>query len=283
MGLITYTPLSDGTGIDASDVNTPFQNLYNEFNGNISDTNLANASISAAKMNESGNLEQFRQDAVADFIVSGIVASSSAGLIGSVTPGYLYVGGIRKPCAGNPSITFPASKDIYIDVDSGGGLLYTGANVVTNGAAAPALASGSFRVAKMVTSAIAITSVTTAGIDSLGNVFSNKNPFGFTQVYFPTLQNSWVNYDTTWAPAYYAKDKTGTVSMSGLIKNGTTTSGTPMFTLPEGFRPALQQMFANVSNAVFSRVDVLPNGEVRTGAGTSGTYQSLSNCVFKAI
>lgn len=281
MGLISFTNLTDGTGIDASDVNTPFNAIYNEFNGNISSDNILNGSIAPADLTASANIEQFRQDACVDFIVSGLGVTTSAGLIGAIASGVVYIGGIRLAPTGNPSKTFTASKDTYVDLDTGGGLVYT---EVTNGAASPALTSGYFRLAKVVTSGVAITSIEITGFDSLGNVYSNKNAFGFTQVYFPTLQNSWVDYDTnTYGRPHYTKDKTGTVMIHGLVKSGTVTTGTVIFNLPAGFRPPRQLAFATLSNQLLHRLDVFANGNVVTNTGGSATYLSFNGAAFRAI
>lgn len=50
MGLINYSNISDGTTIDASDVNNPFNTIYNEFNGNIEGSNIKNATITQEKL-----------------------------------------------------------------------------------------------------------------------------------------------------------------------------------------------------------------------------------------
>lgn len=51
------------------------------------------------------------------------------------------------------------------------------------------------------------------------------------------LQNGWVGYTGT-ETARFIKSVDGLVTIAGSIKNGTTTNGTLLFTLPEGFRPA---------------------------------------------
>lgn len=51
MGLISYSNISDGTNIDANDVNNPFNTIYDEFNGNITDANIdASAAIAGSKL-----------------------------------------------------------------------------------------------------------------------------------------------------------------------------------------------------------------------------------------
>lgn len=106
-----------------------------------------------------------------DFIGEGLVWSQKTGLIGKMTTGYGYING---ELTGKSYFehTFTASKDTYVDLPltskptSVDDLTFT---AVTNGAAAPALAANSMRLAKVVTDGSAITATTTSGYDSLGN------------------------------------------------------------------------------------------------------------------
>lgn len=51
MGLISFTTLVQGATANASDVNTPLTTIYNEFNGNIADANVASgAAIAFSKI-----------------------------------------------------------------------------------------------------------------------------------------------------------------------------------------------------------------------------------------
>jgi len=53
MSLISFTPLSDGvTAVNAAATNTPLSTIYNDYNGNITDANIAsNAAIAGSKVN----------------------------------------------------------------------------------------------------------------------------------------------------------------------------------------------------------------------------------------
>lgn len=53
----------------------------------------------------------------------------------------------------------------------------------------------------------------------------------------PTLENSWVNYGTGYQSARFKKDMWNRVWVEGILKNGTTTDTTTIFTLPAGHRP----------------------------------------------
>jgi len=53
LSLISFTPLSDGvTAVNAAATNTPLSTIYNDYNGNITDANIAsNAAIAGSKVN----------------------------------------------------------------------------------------------------------------------------------------------------------------------------------------------------------------------------------------
>lgn len=95
----------------------------------------------------------------------------------------------------------------------------------------------------------------------------------------PTLSNSWVDYGGAFEGAGYYKDSDGTVYLQGLIKDGTATNGTVLFTLPSGYRPSRRLAFAVASNNTVARVDVFANGEVQIISG-SNTWLSLTGISF---
>lgn len=97
----------------------------------------------------------------------------------------------------------------------------------------------------------------------------------------PTLLNSWVNYGAGWAVAGFYMDGLGRVHLKGLVKSGTTTAGTTIFTLPKGYRPAESLVFVIVSNDLVGRVDVYPNGNVAIVVG-SATWLSFNGISFAA-
>jgi len=105
----------------------------------------------------------------------------------------------------------------------------------------------------------------------------------------PTLLNSWVNFGGTWATAGYAKDDQGVVRLKGLLKDGITALGTPIFKLPVGYRPSEDRVFSvatfNGVSLIHARVDVAPNGDVKTGVqdnNVSNTWLSLEGISFVA-
>ena len=55
MGLINFSQITDGTGIDAADVNSPLNTIYNDYNGNVDDSNIsASANIAGSKLASGG-------------------------------------------------------------------------------------------------------------------------------------------------------------------------------------------------------------------------------------
>lgn len=97
----------------------------------------------------------------------------------------------------------------------------------------------------------------------------------------PAYQNSWTLYGAPYSKAAYLKDPMGFVHLLGVIKGGTV--GSAAFTLPPGYRPAVDPgPFAVVSNGVFGRVDVMSDGTVVPQSPSNNTSVSLENIVFKA-
>lgn len=108
---------------------------------------------------------------VGDFVASGGIVALSSGLTGSFTDIVYYINGLRHTKS-EANKLYTASRDTYVDIGDDGTVDY---NAVTNGAAAPTLAADHIRVAKVVTSGSAITSVTQSGLDSLGNMIYPRN------------------------------------------------------------------------------------------------------------
>lgn len=102
--------------------------------------------------------------------------------------------------------------------------------------------------------------------------------FSIAAMYHPTgapssfsslsLGSSWVNYGGSYQTAQYTKASDGLVSLRGLIKAGSTASGSTIATLPAGYCPDGRTIFATegiqptVSNATqtTARIDILWDG-----------------------
>jgi hypothetical protein len=97
----------------------------------------------------------------------------------------------------------------------------------------------------------------------------------------PTLLNSWVNFGAPWQTAAYRKTPWNGVELRGLIKNGTITTGTVLFTLPAGYRPANDRVFVSFhGGGAAGRINVLSNGDVTISNVTDNTFLSLEPVRF---
>ena len=91
--------------------------------------------------------------------------------------------------------------------------------------------------------------------------------------------NSWVNYASgSYANAAYKLGPGSTVTLRGLIKSGTVNSSA--FTLPVGYRPSTNLLFAVGSNAAFGLVQVQSSGNVVPITPSNNTYVSLDSIIF---
>lgn len=140
------------------------------FVGHNPDGTFKKATLKSA-LGDDGNLTEVMDSAFNDFVLSGGVWSALAGLNAGMTLLTGYIDGYRNTVAAVATRAFTPSKDTYVDVlrnttTNAFSLVYT---EVANGAASPALAANSMRIAKVVTSGAAVTSVTQFGRDSLSN------------------------------------------------------------------------------------------------------------------
>lgn len=95
----------------------------------------------------------------------------------------------------------------------------------------------------------------------------------------PTLVNSWVNYGGTAAPAGYWKDAFGVVHLRGCVKDGT--ADTTVFTLPVGYRPAVDHKGATTENNTARALAITASGVV-SSISAGNTELWLEGITFKA-
>lgn len=96
----------------------------------------------------------------------------------------------------------------------------------------------------------------------------------------PAFANSWVNFGGgTYKDVSYWRDRHGIVHLEGLMKSGVI--GSAAFTLPSGYRPELQEIFAVSSNGLFGVLEIQADGQVIPTIG-SNVYVSLSGLKFRA-
>lgn len=104
----------------------------------------------------------------------------------------------------------------------------------------------------------------------------------------PQLKHKWVNFGAGYNNAAYFKDSCGVVHLRGLVKNGDSGTGNPIFTLPPGYRPEARQLHGLTHyggsgfSAVLGRLDIMTNGDVCVLDGHK-TWVSLDGISFRAI
>lgn len=96
-----------------------------------------------------------------------------------------------------------------------------------------------------------------------------SNPGGWVA---PTLLNSWVNYGSSNVDAAYRKVN-DQVQIRGVVKNGVTTSGTSILTLPAGYRPLQQIVVPTIDgNNALGRFDITTAGAVIIQVGANNAF-----------
>lgn len=122
-------------------------------------------------------------------------------------------------------------------------------------------------------------------LDGLHTVFARKTQ----EAWIPAiLENGWVAQDpANWStPAYY-KDEFGIVRFKGLLRNtATPSSGSTIFKLPVGYRPALGELYSILSDGgagiVTGRMDVVSDGRVIFIQGGTTGWFPLTGISFRA-
>lgn len=102
-----------------------------------------------------------------------------------------------------------------------------------------------------------------------------------TGLYTPSLLNGWQQYSGFETFGLY-KDAFGNVHIQGLIRNGTTTSGTTIALLPTSWRPASTQIFTlYTGTSTTVRIDVGADGYIRLNSSGSGSFISFAGIYYK--
>lgn len=100
---------------------------------------------------------------------------------------------------------------------------------------------------------------------------------------YPTLLNGWVNFDSSYTPVRFMKDSMGFVHLEGMVKNGTTTIGTPLFILPVGYRPSQAMIFAGLTSPYAPcGFDLSADGVFALSNGNAA-YLGFYGITFKAV
>lgn len=104
-----------------------------------------------------------------------------------------------------------------------------------------------------------------------------------TGLYTPSLMNNWSQYSGFETFGLY-KDPFGFVHLQGLIRNGTTSTGTNIAFLPTSWRPANTQIFtAYAATAGSCRIDVGSDGYIRLNSSGVGSFISLNGLYYKHV
>lgn len=96
----------------------------------------------------------------------------------------------------------------------------------------------------------------------------------------PSMVNGWVDYGAPWEGAAYRRVG-GVTYLRGLIRSGTATSQTVIFTLPAGFRSNTDQHVVVASNGSWGVLNIYADGRVTCNTNSSG-WTSLRNITFPA-
>lgn len=96
----------------------------------------------------------------------------------------------------------------------------------------------------------------------------------------PAFVNSWVNFGGVYDTAAYWMQEDGWVRLKGLIKSGTATSGTTIFTLPSGMAPPFICYYVVSTNNVSGVLKIDTSGNVKCHGAINNTYVSLNGIAF---
>lgn len=91
-----------------------------------------------------------------------------------------------------------------------------------------------------------------------------------------SYQNSWSTFDTNWNPASYAVDSQGRVHLRGLVKGGTTTSGTIITTLPAAARAAEYTHWVEIASNAIAHISYVPANTSVIAKGYSNSFLSIN-------
>lgn len=215
--------------------------------------------LTAAAFAASINPNTILKETTSPFVASGCVWSIVSGLQGTMSAGVVYVNGIRVSVGGVGSYNFTASQDTYVDIDYNGNVYY---QAVANNAASPALTANAIRVAKVVTNASAISSISQTGRDSL---FNTIHPIS-------SLLNGILDGQSQSSSANYIRVGK-TLIQWGATSVNLSTTGSPFswnLNWPIPF------------NSVFAAVQAVSGGNSLTREG-DGTFETLSNTAISGF
>jgi hypothetical protein len=155
-GLITYTVLSGDSGLSYTHLNSSFETIYDEFDGNIDSDNILDDSLKETDFADEINPRIRTQENIGDYTYTGMLPATATGLTSNISAGTSYVNGYRIVTAAT-SKTYTASKDTWVYIDQNGAFQYV---EVATGGAQPTTPSNSLLLAMARTDGSDITAVT---------------------------------------------------------------------------------------------------------------------------
>ena len=111
----------------------------------------------------------------------------------------------------------------------------------------------------------------------------NEPPFVASEAGGCRLGSIWYNLGFGTNTAAFYKDPLGRVHLRGTVKEDGQCPGEvhTIFVLPVGYRPAVIEIHAVVSNDAFGRATIHPDGQVRPDVGSGASF-SLDGISFRA-
>ena len=231
---------------------------FSDQDGTLKAGAVDNTAVIGSGVVEQTNLREKASESQADFVASGGVVAQSAGLVGTFSNIVFYISGVRYTATSIANKTYTVSKDTYVDINGAGTVTYV---EVANGAASPALTASSIRVAKVITSGAAITSVTQNGVDSLGNKIYNLAA-GIKRS-LPILSRQGgnaTNWQTNGTTNYDTRGLGAFMQVGSLLVNAGAVNVT--FPIPFSQVPII---VASVSSAVSANTFAIVNNQTGTG------------------
>lgn len=119
-------------------------------------------------------------------------------------------------------------------------------------------------------------------IDSLVPLYLRTAPVQTPTAITIPLANGWVAWNTSTHGVPTATKINGVVVLSGLMKNGVTTPGTVIGTLPVGMRPAKNEFFSCCSQSLYGSISINALGQIMIDTCPSNAFFSIAGTTFYA-
>lgn len=118
---------SSGSTISSSDMNDNFDTIYNEFNGSVEGGaagNIAADTLTEREMADEINPRVRWGEGFQDFVYTGLIAPTGAGLTANTSAGTVYVSGYRVNKASATAHIYTDEKETWVEINSSGTFNY---------------------------------------------------------------------------------------------------------------------------------------------------------------